>query len=404
MREPGVTIVPMRLVCVTHFFPLPLAHGGAVRVHGLLRSLAERHELHVLALEPEPFDPELRTQLSDELRAPVEMFRRDAAARSATRRWARALARRHTPWVDEQLSSALRTRLRELASTRDAVVILDDYAGSYAAAVEGVAPVVADKSNVLGWSTITHVAPDRVLRDRARRVLALQLARSHERRYLRHVELVTVTSEEESRRLETLYGRSADRVVPSAVDVPVAVSPLRHTRTVGWLGHLAYGPNVEGLVEFVRSGWDELGRDGFELLVAGGGVPPEVQALERHQGVRVLGYVDDLERGFLDRLGMAVVPLWLGAGVKLKTLTLMAAGVPVVSTPVGVEGIRLTDGQHCLVAERPAELAAGLRAVAADEALAGRLSQQGRRLVRDQYSWDAIGPAFVEVVERAVPE
>jgi polysaccharide biosynthesis protein PslH len=301
--------------------------------------------------------------------------------------------------VRAQHSDALANRLRELAPGADAVVFLDDYAAGYVTVVGRVAPVIADKSNVLGWSITAEPAPVGA-KERIRHALAINLMRRFERRHVRGAEAVFVTSEEESDRMERLYGRRADAVVPSAVDVPASATASDGARAVGWLGEHRYAPNVEGLLRFVREGWEPLGNDGCRLLVAGRNPPPEVQALERVPGVELVGFVEHLDDLFT-QVSAGVVPLWRGAGVKLKTLAFMGAGVPVVSTPVGLEGVRAEDGRHCFVAEDPAELGAALQRLLSERTLAESVASEGRRLVADAYTWDSVGPRFVEAVERA---
>jgi glycosyltransferase involved in cell wall biosynthesis len=167
-----------------------------------------------------------------------------------------------------------------------------------------------------------------------------------------------------------------------------------------WLGLHHYAPNVDGLVRFVEEAWEPLGNDGARLLVAGRDPTARVNELMRFPGVEVLGYVERLDDLFAG-LGAAVVPLWRGAGVKLKTLTFMAAGVPVVATPVALEGITAEHGRHCLIADDPPSLAAGLLRLLDGPSLAHRIGSEGRRLVTEAYTWERVGPRFVEAVERA---
>jgi glycosyltransferase involved in cell wall biosynthesis len=68
------------------------------------------------------------------------------------------------------------------------------------------------------------------------------------------------------------------------------------------------------------------------------------------------GFVDDIG-GFLSGMQIALLPIRQGAGVKVKTLECMAAGVAVVTTPVGAEGINAVHGVHFLIGETPQELA-----------------------------------------------
>jgi glycosyltransferase involved in cell wall biosynthesis len=135
--------------------------------------------------------------------------------------------------------------------------------------------------------------------------------------------------------------------------------------------------------------------------VAGRMPPPSVLALERLPGVKVLGYVERLE-SFLDEISMGVIPLWEGPGIKVKTLTFFAAGVPVAATPVGLEGVPAVHARHCMIAEDPSGLAGGLRAIAGDRGLAETLAEESRRLVADAYTPERVGPRFVAAVELAV--
>ncbi|HEY1360243.1 MAG TPA: glycosyltransferase family 4 protein [Thermoleophilaceae bacterium] len=387
----------MRVLALTNEFPLPLDRGGPVRFYGLARALAERHEVHLLALRRPSTTDSLRAELEDRLGGRVEVFERPPVTGSAPARWARALREGVPPWILAQFSRELERRAVELAPDVDVVVLLDDYAGIYAPVLSGLAPVVADKSNVIGWSiggaTVDGAAA------RLRRRLATDLTRRFERRYVGSLAGVVVTSEEEGTRLERLYGRTPDAVVPSAIELPAAAEPNGSVRTVGWLGSHEYGPNVDGLVRFATGGWEQLGRDGARLLVAGADPPARVRELERLPGVEVLGFVDDLD-GFLAGLAAAVVPLWRGAGVKLKTLAFLGAGVPVAATPVALEGITVQPGRHCRVAERSEDLAAALQDLLDNREEARRMGAESRALVAGSYTWRTVGPRFRASVER----
>ena len=391
----------MRVLAITNEFPLPLDRGGPVRFFGLARALAEEHDVHLLALSRPNTTPELVDALRSTLGGPVEVFERPPAAAGAVgaaSRWVRALAGGVPPWVAAQHSPELESRARALAPEMDVVAVLDDFAGIYVGPLAQFGPVVWDRSNVMGTSAAAAPAASGA-RNRLQRRLTIHLSRRFERAALRGAAGVVATSDEESERLRALYGRSADVVVPSAVDVPPTSHEPGGERTIGWLGSLEYEANVQGLMRFVEEGWSALAGEGYRLLVVGGGAPPEVRELADRPGVELLGYVERLEDVYA-RLGAAVVPLWRGAGVKLKTLSFMAAGVPVVGTTVAVEGLAGEDERHFLVADEPAELAAAIQRVVGDAELARRLSVQGRRLVEESYSWPAVGARFRAEVER----
>ncbi len=327
----------------------------------------------------------------------MDVFERPPARGGVPARWARALKEGVPPWIRAQHSPELERRALGLAPHVDVAVLLDDYAGIYASPLSALAPVVADKSNVMGWSMAQASAHGTA--GHLRRQLAISLTRRFERHYVGCLAGVVVTSEKEDTRLARLYGRSADAIVPSAIDLPAPARGNGTARTIGWLGSHEYGPNVDGLVRFATGAWEELGRGGARLLVAGGNPPDRVRELERLPGVEVLGFVDDLE-DFLGGLTAAVVPLWKGAGVKLKTLAFLGAGLPVAATPVAVEGIAASDGRHCLVAEDPPGLALALRKLLEEPTGARRMGSEARRLVAERYTWETVAPRFREAVER----
>jgi glycosyltransferase involved in cell wall biosynthesis len=94
-------------------------------------------------------------------------------------------------------------------------------------------------------------------------------------------------------------------------------------------------------------------------------------------------------RPFFDRVKLSVAPLRFGAGVKGKINQSMAFGVPVVATPLAVEGMELTDGEDILVAEDPKEFARALVELYESEELWTRLSENGIAKTRARYSPEA---------------
>jgi glycosyltransferase involved in cell wall biosynthesis len=296
------------------------------------------------------------------------------------------------------LDDSVVARMAVMANDADAIVLLDDHAGAYALLGLGDdpdVPVVVDKHVVLGRPLPSEDASPRLRHPRIR--LLRHLLLSYEKRYVSQSAAVVVTSPEDGHWLERLYGLTPTAVVPSAVDLPT-LPPCRPVDgPIAWIGSLDAEENVDGLSKFVEGGWLPLAWRGAELWVAGRAANQAALSLAEAPGVRMLGHVQSVDN-VLGRAAAAVVPLWAGRGVKLKTLTLLAAGLPVVSTPVGIEGLDVENGRHCLVADTPEGLAGHLEAVLTDADLADSLGREGRRLVADRYTWDVVGPQFCGVV------
>jgi glycosyltransferase involved in cell wall biosynthesis len=105
--------------------------------------------------------------------------------------------------------------------------------------------------------------------------------------------------------------------------------------------------------------------------------------------IDLLGYVTDLS-DVLDTSRVFVCPLRYGSGMKGKIGEAMAAGLPVVTTSIGAEGMKLVDGETALIRDHPAEFAAAIVTLYNDPQLWQRLSKNGIRHVSDKFSPRAV--------------
>jgi glycosyltransferase involved in cell wall biosynthesis len=119
------------------------------------------------------------------------------------------------------------------------------------------------------------------------------------------------------------------------------------------------------------------------------------------EGVTLTGYVDDV-RPYLAQAACFIVPLRVGGGTRLKILAAWAAGMPVVSTSIGCEGLDARDGWNILVRDDPSSFALAVAQVLADAELRQTLSKNARKTAEDTYSWEAIGASMRPVYARCL--
>ena len=122
-----------------------------------------------------------------------------------------------------------------------------------------------------------------------------------------------------------------------------------------------------------------------------------VTTLAGRRGVDVVADVPEIAP-FVARARVAVIPLLMGSGTRLKALEAMAAGRPVVGTTIGLAGLGVENRRHAVVADDPASMAHGIVELATDDGLASRLVAEGRRLVEDRFGWDRIGARFADAL------
>jgi len=245
----------------------------------------------------------------------------------------------------------------------------------------------------------------------ARRAYARKTARlmsEFERRGLHEFDAHIAVSQRDAQQLGNLNAEARVFVVENGVDTAYygegAVSGVKapgEQNRIVFVGSMDYHANIDGAVNFARDVWPGLHDRESNLIftIVGREPAPEVRELRSIPGVEVTGTVDDVRLFYREALA-AVVPLKVGGGSRLKILEAMAAGVPVVSTTLGAEGLDVHDGEDILIADKNEELIDAISAVIGNEERRKRLSATGRALVSSRYDWSRLGASLFEIYQR----
>ena len=255
-----------------------------------------------------------------------------------------------------------------------------------------VAEAVA--ADLRAWSPATTVIVDSIdlhfVREARRRVVAGpdhhfdeaygdMVARELE--VYRAADGVLVVSEPERQMLDALLGRSVAHTVPLGEDITPSPWDASDRRGLLFVGNFRHLPNLEALSWLCREVMPHVDPellDRHPLRVVGNAVDDRVRALCADvPGVDLVGWVPSVVPE-IHRARVAVVPLRHGAGVKGKTLQALMAGTPVVSTPIGVEGIDLVAGEDVLIGATPRQFAAAITTLSSDDERWRQVAARGR--------------------------
>ena len=179
-------------------------------------------------------------------------------------------------------------------------------------------------------------------------------------------------------------------LVPNGVDCAAyRPGPIRDEAAplLVFTGDMAFGPNVQAAHLLATRVFPPI-RGEFpdaELRIVGRNPARAVRALHG-SGVVVTGEVPDVVP-HLQAATVYVAPLTTGAGTRTKLLEALAAGLPVVTTRVGLEGIEATDGREVVLADDPAATVQAVRGLLTDLAARRRLGGAARRLAEEKYDW-----------------
>jgi glycosyltransferase involved in cell wall biosynthesis len=389
----------MHALFLSTWFPAPPDNGSKARVFHLLRALAARHEVSLITFAPSDGPlPEVDCR-SLGLCHHFQMIARRPFQQSARRRLLglispvpRDLAAMYSP----EMAAAVRRAAAERPA--DAVIASTLATAGYARQVPAGARVL-EEHNFLG-----RILAERVREKRARpwRQLTWRKDLAFERRTFRAFDLVIMVSEQDRDAVRAMRcATTTVAVVPNGVALngpPAAVAPV--AGRLIYPGAVTYQANLDAVRWFVTEIWPcvRAACPGATFEVTGRTDGVDVTRLAQVDGVTFTGYLEDLP-GELARSWACVVPLRQGGGTRLKVLEAMGAGVPVIATAKGVEGLGLTPDHHYLRAEDAATFAAQIRRLSADPRWRTELARRARAVVAQRYDWRAIGTGFVDLIE-----
>lgn len=219
----------------------------------------------------------------------------------------------------------------------------------------------------------------------------------------RACDVTLVVSESERDLLGELVPGADVRVLSNVHSVDRRSASPRGRRDVLFVGSFDHPPNIDAalwaardIMPLVRAQVPDA-----VLHVVGSNPTDEVRGLEA-DGVRVHGWVADLAQRYgLSRVTLA--PLRFGAGVKGKVGESLAMGVPVVGTPIAVEGMHVKPEKDVLVADDARGLADAVVRLLTQDDLWQQLSDAGKAGAAAQFGPEVARAAVETLLHTAAP-
>jgi glycosyltransferase involved in cell wall biosynthesis len=213
-------------------------------------------------------------------------------------------------------------------------------------------------------------------------------------------------SEDDARLMRSEYSVTRVDVVDNGIDRAFyeGVQGQHDPKRILFLGSLDWRPNLDAINLLLDRIFPEvLAREPeAKLLIVGRSPSPAlVQRIRTTPGVDLHANVTDV-RPYLAECGLMTVPLRIGGGSRLKILESLAAGLPVVSTRVGAEGLELEAGRDLVLVETAKEMANALVENMRDPTAIRKMTEQGRHWVLERYDWNVLAGKLEQVWESVV--
>ncbi len=161
-------------------------------------------------------------------------------------------------------------------------------------------------------------------------------------------------------------------------------------------------PNQQGLIWFIEKVMPYILKliPNAKLYIIGKGMPNWFKKYEDKKNIFILGFIDDenLEK-ILQVAKVAITPLFVGGGMRVKILNYLAWGLPTVSTSIGVEGIEVTNGSEILIADNEKSFGKNVVLLLKEKKIWNRLRVKGRTKIENTYSWNKIVRRTLSIYE-----
>lgn len=383
----------------------PTNRGGQIRSLGILRHLHRRHEVHYAALaDPGNVEGAARSSEYCSHLHSVPFRPVDKTGPRFLLQAAQGLYDSVPLAVLRYRSDAMQELLDRLLSRHSFDRVVCDFlcAAINFRSLRGVALFQHNVETII-WRRLAANAAGAL----RRAYLRLQAAkmRRFERDKCREAGQVIAVSELDAETMREMFGVSQVLSVPTGVDLAYfeRLGPAEFKAHLVFLGSMDWMPNIDAVEWFVRDVLPLIRRSRPDCTVAIAGRNPSRSVLNlaaRDPLLLVTGAVADV-RPWLWGAQVSIVPLRAGGGTRLKIYESMAAGVPVVSTSIGAEGLTIHPPRDIRIADTPEDFAAECLRLLDSPAEREAVSAAALTLVRERFSWEHVSRQFEDALAGA---
>ena len=333
----------------------PPIHGGGVFMYQTALELSRLSELHLLILLDHPWQREPHQELEAQVASAEYLVRTEAREKQ----FGSILPHAVSEFASQEFEWRMHREmyLREIDVVQLEYTALSQYGGDYRRL-----GCVLFEHDIYFQSIARGSANPRGWIEKAKVAYEYLRALRYELRALPRFDRVQVCSAENGNYLLSFVPGLRGRIDDNRAGIATSRYEFRATgrepETMLFLGSFRHLPNQEGLNWFTQKVLPAVleHKPQARLVIVGSEPPPRHSLPALPDNIELRGFVEDV-REPLSRYAVFVCPILSGSGMRVKLLEAFAAGIPVVSTPLGAEGLAAKDGEICALAEDPDQFA-----------------------------------------------
>ena len=395
----------MKILFLSPTVPFPLTDGGRIRVFNLLKQIAQKNKVTLLALETQSTDADGVAELQ-QLGIQVHLVpNAQTLPRVSLGTLVKAFFRRQPITVARYDVPAYRQKIRELIAEQTFDLVHYEMFHTAQFHTETNLPGVLSQQNVDSaiWCRLCSETANPFYKF-AYWTQQLTFQR-YERVLSPKFDAVTCTSDIDAAVFQQHCAENVIEIIPNGVDITHYLPDFTSEAPAHliYIGSMDWYPNEDAVAFFADEVLPLIQEkvSNVTFSIVGGNPSARVRKLAEREGVVVTGRVPEIKPYFAEAT-VFVVPLRIGSGTRLKILEALAMGKAIVSTTVGAEGLDLRDGEEIFIADEPTAFADAVTRLLMDPELRRRIGENGRARVEQDYDWRSIGEKLHEVYTKIV--
>lgn len=397
----------MKILMLTPYLPYPPSSGGQIRSYNLIKNLAKKHQITLFSLikteEEKKYVPELQKFCHE-----VEVFKRP-----------------EKPWT---LSNILRTGF----GFYPFLVVRNLSPGEKEAVPKKLKQEKFDLIHAETFYVMPHIPETKIPILLVDQTIEYQVYQHYadtfgfvpmkpflyldvfklkfwETKFWRRASMVVAVSEADKRKMLSLVPSLKVEMIPNGVGEDL-MNTWREPKTkkeespiIFFQGNFLWLQNTEAAKILAEDIFPQIRKEVPNAVcrIVGQGAKEKIGHLAA-EGVEI----HDLKTSEIEEVKQAyqqatvfLAPLAGPGGTRLKILGAMAAGVPVVTTTTGIEGIAADDGKEVLIRNNPGEIAQATIKLLKDKKFYSQITLAARNLVEEKYNWPKISEALDRVYQ-----
>lgn len=203
-------------------------------------------------------------------------------------------------------------------------------------------------------------------------------------------DLVITCSDEDKGEILLHLPDAAVEVIPNGVDIRYFIPDSCPTEYPSLLftGNMGYKPNHDAVVYFIEKIFPYVieVNPSCTFIIAGARAGVAFEKYQNWNNIEIISSPIDM-RPIYNKAWIAIVPLRVGGGTRLKILDAMAMGKPVISTSIGAEGLGLEDNIELFIANDEPGFAEKINLLIRERHISECMAKAAKEKIMHLYDW-----------------